>query len=410
MNKQKIFNDPVHGFIKVPGTLAFDIIEHPYFQRLRRIRQLGLTDYVYPGALHTRFHHALGAMHLMCIALAALREKGIEISQEEWDACVAAMLLHDIGHGPFSHTLEHEVLRHINHEQISLLLMQEMDKDLGGRLGTAIAIFTNQYHRRFFNQLIASQLDIDRIDYLRRDSFFTGVTEGSVGSSRILKMLNVADDYLVIEEKGIYSVEAFLSARRLMYWQVYFHKTAISAELLLVQIVRRAKALLAAGTQLYASEALMLFLQRPFTLADLQENPLLLRTYAQIDDFDVWACIKDWSNHGDYVLATLCKCLLHRRLFAVKVSNEPFAPQEVAAIEQKVAQQLNIPEDQARYFVIEGTINNSAYLASGSEIRILMKDGRVLDLADASDLPHIQAMRRTVKKHYLCWHKSVSLL
>ena len=405
LSKPKIFNDPVHGFIKVPSGLALQIIDHPWFQRLRRIKQLGLTDLVYPGAHHTRFHHALGAMHLMGIALQSLREKGVPISSDEEEGCTLAILLHDIGHGPFSHTLEHEWVAGQNHELIGLQVLHSLNTQFKGALDLAIAIFTDQYHRHFFHQLVSSQLDIDRIDYLRRDSFFTGVTEGNVGSSRILKMLDVVDDQIVVEEKGIYSVEAFLSARRLMYWQVYFHKTTLSAEVMITQIIRRAKYLFQEGTQVFSTPNLSFFIHA--NASDASEE--LLSRYMELDDIDVWASIKAWAKDDDKVLSILSTALLQRKLFASRIATQQVPDDIMQQLTSETAQKLGLTKEEAAWLVVPGSINNEAYQVKGDHIRILKKTGEILDIADASDLPHIQAMRQSVKKHYLCWYKGVYL-
>jgi HD superfamily phosphohydrolase len=302
LKSQKILNDPVYGFITIPSELIFAIIDHPFFQRLRRIKQLGLTDFVYPGALHTRFHHALGAMHLMNITLDNLRIKGTEISDQEYEAALISILLHDIGHGPFSHALEYGLLKGIPHEELSLLTIELLNQEFSGRLDLVLRIFKNQYERKFFHQLVSSQLDIDRLDYLQRDCFFTGVSEGTIGADRIIKMMDVKNDQIVIEEKGIYSIENFLSARRLMYWQVYLHKTTVSAEKMLINLILRAKDLRQSGTKFYLTESFDFFLTQNLTIQDFKENPHLLKLFLEMDDFDIWGAIKLWKNHPDYVL------------------------------------------------------------------------------------------------------------
>ena len=325
MNKRKVFNDPVYGFIRIPYDLIFDIIEHPYFQRLRRIKQLGLTDYVYPGANHTRFHHALGAFHLMQKALFTLKQKGIEISEEEEKAALIAILLHDIGHAPFSHTLEHDILNNVAHENVSLLFMQKLNTHFKGKLDLAIKIFKNQYNRKFFYQLISGQVDVDRLDYLARDSFFTGVSEGVVNYDRIIDMMDVKNDELVIEKKGIYSIEKFLISRRIMYWQVYLHKTVICAEEMLIQILKRAKELVRNNIEISVSEPLKYFLENDISKANFEKEDLPLKNYALLDDTDIFAAVKSWITHSDRVLSFLCKSLIERKLFKIKMQNEAFS-------------------------------------------------------------------------------------
>ncbi len=408
MNKKKIFNDPVYGFISIPSELIFDIIEHPYFQRLRRIKQLGLTDYVYPGALHTRFHHAIGAMHLMKITLDNLRDKGNEISDEEYEAALIAILLHDIGHGPFSHALEFSLLKNIRHELLSSLLINELNTQFDGALDLAVKIFNNQYERTFFNQLVASQLDIDRLDYLKRDSFFTGVSEGTIGAERIIKLLDVRNDQLLVEEKGIYSIENFLNARRLMYWQVYLHKTSVSAERMLISLINRAKYLCEQGVELIGSESLLIFLKSNVSQKDFESQPNYLSHFANLDDFDIWGAIKMWQSHEDKILNTLANCLLKRKLFKVKLSNEEFSNEQKLEIKTKLENDLGIAKADIKYFYDEGSISNSAYM-SQQRIYILTKKGNIIDIADAADLPNIQALSKIVKKNYICWAKNLTL-
>lgn len=409
MNKKKIINDPVYGFITIPGDLIFDIIQHPYFQRLRRIKQLGLSDFVYPGALHTRFHHALGAMHLMSITLDNLRSKDNEISPEEYEASLIAILLHDIGHGPFSHTLEYCLMNNVSHEQLSLLLINYLNQHMGGKLDLALRLFRGEYHRPFFHQLVASQLDIDRLDYLRRDSFFTGVSEGTIGADRIIKMLDVHNEKLVVEEKGIYSIENFLSARRLMYWQVYLHKTSVAAEKMLVKLITRAKWLVRHGISLKATPAFSIFLERDVSIEDLKEDPELLNVFASLDDYDVWGSIKFWVSHEDKVLSMLAAMLLQRKLFRVRLSNQETTPEEYYKLRERIQRTLSLTDEESDYFISQGSISNKAYIAEGESINVLMKSGELLDVAAASDLPNIKAMSKIVKKYYLCWPKSVSL-
>ncbi|CAN5122288.1 HD domain-containing protein [soil metagenome] len=409
MNKKKIFNDPVYGFVTIPSELIFDIIEHPYFQRLRRIKQLGLTDMVYPGALHTRFHHAIGALHLMQLTLDNLRAKGHWIDEKEYEATLIAILLHDIGHGPFSHALENTLLPGVPHEKLSLRIMQEFNSIFNGSLDLCLKIFNNQYERKFFHQLVSSQLDIDRLDYLKRDSFFTGVSEGTIGANRIIKMLDIKDDQIVVEEKGIYSIENFLSARRLMYWQVYLHKTTVSCEKMLIQLVRRAKYLKQKGIELNSTEFLSLFLKSNFSLADLHENGELIKAYCKIDDFDIWQCIKSWTNHNDKILSLLSNMILERRLFKIKLSNGKPKPEEINFLKKEVIQKYDLNRQEINYFVVFGSMSNAAYVSGGQKINILTKKGLVIDIAKASDLPNIKAMSKIVRKYYLCWPKIVSL-
>jgi len=409
LNKKKILNDPVYGFINIPNDLIFDIIEHRYFQRLRRIKQLGLTDLVYPGALHTRFHHALGAMDLMRRALNALQEKDIEISDKERQASMLAILLHDLGHGPFSHTLEFSLFKGVHHEQVGLWMIDRLNKEFDGALDLTIQIFRNKYNRPFFHQLVSSQLDIDRLDYLKRDSFFTGVYEGAIGSERIIKMLNVSNEHLVVEEKGIYSIENFLSARRLMYWQVYLHKTAVSAEVMLIELIKRAKALTQQGEKLMATPALKIFLERNITDQDFEEDPDILEVYALLDDTDIWGSIKFWQEHDDVVLRKLSQMLLNRKLLGISFSNEPTGRIVTDDLVQKVKKLYGINGEEAHYFVKTGSVSNSAYIASGQSIRILRKHGQVVDVADASDLPNIKAISKIVTKHYLCAPKELRI-
>lgn len=409
MNKKKIFNDPVYGFITISSDLIFEIIEHPYFQRLRRIKQVGLSDYVYPGAHHTRFSHALGAMHLMGVTLNNLRSKGHKISDEEFEAAQIAILLHDIGHGPFSHTLENSILSNVHHEDLSLLIMEQLDTHFDNQLGLAIKMFIGKYRRKFFHQLVSSQLDIDRIDYLNRDSFFTGVSEGTIGAERIIKMLEVKNDNIVVEEKGIYSIENFLSARRLMYWQVYLHKTSVSAEILLSKIIARAKALHIRKEKLFTTPALALFLEKKVSLLQLKKNPTYIEHFCQLDDHDIWAVVKIWINHSDKILSSLCSMLINRKLFKVTLSNKKFSKEQITKIEKNIAKKLKLQKEDLQYFIEAGSLTNAAYVSEGQSINILTKTGKVIDVAEASDLPNIKAMSKIVKKYYLCYPKNVYL-
>jgi HD superfamily phosphohydrolase len=386
---------------------VFDIIEHPYFQRLRRIKQLGLTDFVYPGALHTRFHHAIGAMHLMTITLENLRAKGVAISDEEFEAAQVAILIHDIGHGPFSHTLEFSLFKNISHESLSLMILRRLNNKLGHDLTLAEQIFTGKYHRPFFNQLVSSQLDIDRLDYLMRDSFFTGVSEGTIGADRIIKMLAVHADEIVVEEKGIYSIENFLSSRRLMYWQVYLHKTSLSAENMLISLIKRARLLTQQGHKVEATTQFRFFLERTITMSDFESDEDIIEVFMLLDDTDIWASIKYWLNHEDVILSTLSRMLLERNLFQIKLTNDKVDGAEVTKIRKKVEEKYGISESESKYFVRKGEVSNAAYVSKDSIINIMTKKGEIVDVAVATDLPNIKAMSKIVKKYYLCWPKGI---
>lgn len=409
MNKKKIFNDPVYGFITIPNELVYDIIQHPYFQRLRRIKQLGLTDFVYPGALHTRFHHALGAMHLMSKALDTLRSKGHMIFDAEYEAALIAILLHDIGHGPFSHTLEFSLFEEVQHEKITSWTLKRLNAEFGGRLDMAIEIFEGKYPRKFLTQLVSSQLDADRLDYLKRDSFFTGVQEGTIGVERIIKMLNVVNEELVVEEKGIYSLESFLSARRIMYWQVYLHKTSISSERMLIELIKRAKKLTQKGMDIPATPAFKIFLERNITIRDFEEDSDILDVFMLMDDTDIWGSIKFWMHNDDHILQLLSNMLFRRQLLKIQMRNEKVPKNELEDLQKAVAKKYNISESDAKYLVSKGSVSNAAYVAKGQNINILTKKGEIIDLASAADLPNIKAISKIVKKYYLCWPKDVSL-
>jgi HD superfamily phosphohydrolase len=409
LNKKKIINDPIYGFITIPDDLIFDIIDHPYFQRLRRIKQLGLTDLVYPGALHTRFHHALGAMHLMGLALTNLRSKGHEISDKELQAAQLAVLLHDIGHGPFSHALEYTLLSNTSHEQVSSFIISALNKKFNGALELALNIFEDTYERKFLHQLVSSQLDTDRLDYLQRDCFFTGVSEGTIGADRIIKMLEIVDDKLVVEEKGIYSIENFLTARRLMYWQVYLHKTTVSAEKMMIKVVERAKYLVKNGETLFGTEPLLLFLKNDVQIADFYKDDSLLKTFIALDDYDLWAGIKAWVNHPDKILSFLSRSLLERRLFKIELTDKAPEGKRVRQLSDKICAKFGIDDEYVDYLILKGSLTNAAYIAKSEKINILTKKGQVIDVSDASDLPSIKAISKIVKKHYLCWPKNVYL-
>jgi HD superfamily phosphohydrolase len=404
-NKLKIFNDPVYGFISIPQEIIVNLIDHPYFQRLRRIRQLGMSHLVYPGALHTRFHHAMGAMHLMSEAISVLRAKGHEISEEEALGAEIAILLHDIGHGPFSHALEHTLVDGVHHEELSSLFMKELNKDFNGKLDTAIKIFTNKHKKKFLHQLVSSQLDMDRLDYLKRDSFFTGVSEGVVSSDRIIKMLNVKNDELVIEDKGIYSIEKFIVARRLMYWQVYLHKTVVAAENLLINILKRAKELAAAGEELFSTPALHYFLYNRVGSKHFNLSNKHLKQFALLDDNDIVSAIKVWCTHDDKVLATLCDAFVNRKLYKIELSPKPFSKTKVTKLENEIQKKLKISKADIKYFVVKGQIMNNAYNPQHDHINILFKDGKTLDITKASDNLNIEALARPVKKFTLAYFR-----
>jgi HD superfamily phosphohydrolase len=404
LNKNKIINDPVYGFISIKTELIFDLIEHPYFQRLRNIKQLGMTHLVYPGALHTRFHHALGAMHLMQLALEHLQNKGHDITHDESEAACVAILLHDIGHGPFSHALEHSIVEGVSHETISKFLMDKLNKEFDGKLDLAIKIFNNQYHKKYLSQLISGQLDLDRLDYLNRDSFFSGVTEGMVSSDRIIKLLNVKNGELVVEEKGIYSIEKFLIARRLMYWQVYLHKTVIAAEQLLVKILMRARELAKNKIDLFATPAFKHFLYEDIG-NNFTENSIHLSFFALLDDHDIISSVKVWQNHEDFVLSDLCKRLVNRNLYKVEISNDIPDPKKIDILKNKTISHLNIKESDSSYFVFSDTINNMAYKMGNGSIRILLKNGQTEDIAAVSDNSNLEALSKVVTKYFLCYVK-----
>ncbi len=409
MYPTKIINDPIYGFIKINNPFILQLIDHRFFQRLKRIKQLGLAEFVYPGAHHTRFHHALGAMHLMDQALNNLIAKGYIITPQEREAAEIAILLHDIGHGPFSHVLEYTLLQNVKHEQVSLLLMNLLNEEFNGKLSLAIDMFTNKYPRKFFNQLISSQLDVDRLDYLSRDSFYTGVREGFIGSERLLSMLDLHEEQLVLEEKGIYSIENFLMARRLMYWQVYLHKTAIAAETMLIQILTRAKHLLEIGINLEGSKPLKQFLIKNYTWKEFSSNSDLVESYAELDDHDIWAAIKNWKYAEDKILRNLCFQFIERKLFTCKLGAQPVPKSRKSEIITEIKENWGITEEELAYFTIEGSTTNAAYVQGDNTIKIVDKMGQVVELTEASDLPTIQALSKIVKKYYFCCPKSVYL-
>ena len=404
-NKKKIFNDPVYGFISLPFDILFDIIEHPYFQRLRRIKQLGLTHLVYPGALHTRFHHALGAMHLMHKAIGVLKSKGHEISSEEEEASLIAILLHDIGHGPFSHALEYSIVSDVTHEHLSTYFMEYFNRLFEGRLEMAISIFKDEYPKRFLHQLVSSQLDMDRLDYLKRDSLFTGVSEGVIGSDRIISMLNINEGNLVVEAKGIYSIEKFIVARRLMYWQVYLHKTVLSAENLVVNVLKRAKQVANQGKELFCSDPLHYFLYNEAGKEAFEKQEVVLDHFAQLDDFDIIGGIKMWQNHEDRILSALSTSLLHRNLYHIKIQNQAFEQSEIDSIAQKVMQQSQIDASDISYFVFTDSIQNNAYNPAQDKIELLFKDGSTSDLSNSADQLNIRSLSKDIRKYFLCYPK-----
>lgn len=407
---RKIINDPVHGFIGISGDLLMNLVEHPLFQRLRRIRQLGLTSYVYPGALHTRFHHALGAMHLMQDAIETLRLKGIEITEQEAEATLAAILLHDIGHGPYSHALEHSIVSGIGHEEISLLFMHQLNDENHGRLELAIDIFTNRYKKKFLHQLVSGQLDTDRLDYLKRDSFFTGVSEGVINTERIIKMLTVHHDELVVEDKGIYSIEKFIVARRLMYWQVYYHKTVVVAENMMISLLRRAKYLVSKGVYLHATPALDFFLNNKLNAIDFQTKPEVSAWFAQLDDYDIMTGIKVWTKHPDPVLSHLSNGLISRKLFRIVLKNEPFTEIEVQSVKAALKKEWpGLSEDEAAYFIQPGEIVNNAYNPECDKIKLLYKNGQVKDITESSDQINVSVLSGLITKHFLIFPKSLDV-
>ena len=405
-NKKKIINDPVYGFITIPDEFIFDLIEHPYVQRLRRIKQLGMTHMVYPGALHTRFHHVIGAMHLMTQAVDTIRRKGHEINKNEERAVLIAILLHDIGHGPFSHALEYDITSKISHEQLSWQFIDALKADFPDHvddLDRALLIFSNSYKKKFLHQLVSSQLDMDRLDYLTRDSFFTGVSEGIVGTERIIEMLNVHHDQLVVDEKGIYSIEKFLVARRVMYWQVYLHKTVVAGEFMLINCIRRARALVRKGETVFASPALDFFLRHDTTLADFKNDPQILQHFADLDDIDIMGAIKVWQHHTDKVLAFLSRSLVNRKLHKIEISKEPFSPDRIQFELEMVKKDFEFNEEESEYLIYSERLSNNAYSQVKQTINLLMKNGTVMDVSMASDNLNISALAQPVEKYCLCY-------
>lgn len=410
INKLKIINDPVHGFIRVPTELIFDLIEHPVFQRLRRIKQLGLTYYVYPGATHTRFQHALGAVHLMSQAIAVLRQKGIDINTEEEEGVYVAILLHDIGHGPFSHALEHSIVHGISHEDLSSFLMRKLNQEFGGRLEMGINIFNNRYSKLFLHQLVSGQLDMDRLDYLKRDSFFTGVTEGNIGTDRIIKMLDVINDHLTIEAKGIYSVEKFLIARRLMYWQVYYHKAVIASEFILEKTLQRASQLALSGNDVFGTPSLSFFLNQAITkeyfLLNTEE---ILENFLELDDTDILVSAKQWTRHSDKTLRILASGIINRQLPKVQLSKTPFNSNQINTLKHKAGEYFQIEEEEIKYLVASDTISNSAYTDRDDKILISFHNNEVKDIAEVSDIINLSYLNETVTKYYICYPKECSI-
>ena len=400
--KKKIINDPVYGFINIPDKFIYSLIQHPSVQRLNRIKQLGMASYVYPGAQHTRFHHTIGAMYLMDVALRNLQDKGHEITKNEYRGALTAILMHDVGHTPFSHLLEKALTNNVHHEEISLLIMKKINEERNGELETAIDIFTNQYHKKFFHQLVSGQLDVDRLDYLQRDSFFTGVREGSIGAARIMKMLDVVDDKLVVESKGIYSIENFLMSRRFMYWQVYLHKTAVGAEQMLINIIKRAKELVRDGEKLFASPSLLFFLHNEVGINDFNTDEAI-NNFLNIDDNDIWTSLKVWADHPDFVLSTLSKGMVDRKLFKIEVSNKPFSVERKEEYIWKYAQKYNISKEEASYLVASDSLVTDMYSKYDESIKILFRDNTIKAIETASDMFNIELLSKTVEKYYFAY-------
>lgn len=401
--KDKIINDPIYGFITINSGIITNLIDHPYFQRLRRISQLGLSYLVYPGAKHSRFHHAIGSMHLITKAIHQIRKKGHPISIKEAEALQIAILLHDIGHGPFSHALENSIVQRLSHEDLSLAFMNQLNKQFNGKLDLAIKIFKDTYHKKFLHQLVSSQLDMDRLDYLKRDSFFSGVVEGNIGTERIINMLNVVDDQLVVEEKGIYSIEKFLIARRLMYWQVYLHKTVVSAENMLIKVLKRAKLLTKRNNEIFTTPSLNLFLKNNFTNTEFTENPKLLDSFSNLDDSDIYTCLKAWKKSNDFVLSDLSERLLNRKILKIAITKEPIPEDKKQKLIDEFRKKNNCSKQEAEFFIFSYKISNSTYNIEKSNINILMKSGRIIDITSASDQFNIEALNKTINKYFLCY-------
>ncbi len=403
IQKRKIVNDPVFGFINVSEGLLLDIINHPYMQRLARIKQMGLSSVVYPGAQHTRFQHSLGAFYLMSEALLHLSAKGIEITSDEAEAVEAAILMHDLGHGPFSHVLEEVIVEGISHEEISLMLMNRINVEMGGKLDLAIEIFKDEYSKRFLHQLVSGQLDVDRLDYLRRDSFYTGVVEGNIGSARIIKMLDVKDDHLVIESKGIYSIENFLTARRLMYWQVYLHKTSVACEQMLIKTLLRAKELAQKGVELFCSPALKYFLCNNISKSSFLSEESCLEHFVELDDSDVWCALKVWSSHSDKILSRLSSDIINRRIFKVEITDKQVSEEKITSLQKRITTAMDITLDEANYFFAIHPIEKNMYDEKDDSIDIIYKDGTIKNIAEASDMLNISLLSKKIRKNYLCY-------
>ena len=407
VNKRKIFNDPVYGFVTIPNELIFDLVEHQSFQRLRRIKQLGLTHLVYPGALHTRFQHSLGAMHLMSKAVSELRFKGHDITDDEFLGVTTAILLHDIGHGPYSHALEHSIVDNVDHETISRIFMNMLNEEFDGKLDIAIDIFNNTYSKGFLHKLVSGQFDMDRLDYLKRDSFFSGVSEGTVNYERLLSMINVVDDDLVIEAKGIYSVEKFITARRLMYWQVYLHKTVLVAEYTIMKVLKRAKELRMKGVNLFATPAFDFFLRNRISAHDFKNNNEVIQNFSKLDDYDISTSMKVWTNHDDLILSTLCSSIINRKLFKIEIQKEPFESTIVDNIKKQTMSKYGLSDKEADYFVINDLTSNYTYKPGSNKIGILQNDGLVVDIAIASDQLNISMLDKPTTKYFLSYPKEL---
>lgn len=405
MNDSKIINDPVFGFIKIPRGLILSIVKHPLMQRLTRIRQLGLANAVYPAAQHTRFQHSIGAFHLMSEAITSLTGKGIFIFDSEAEAVGAAILMHDIGHGPFSHVLENTLISGISHEEISLMMMEQINREMNGALNLTLKIFKDDYPKRFLHQLISSQLDMDRLDYLRRDSFFTGVNEGNIGSARIIKMLNVVDDQLVVESKGIYSIENYLTSRRLMYWQVYLHKTAVACEKVLVNTLLRAKRLASEGKDVFAPPCLKYFLTREVDGRMFRNSPDALLNYEQLDDNDIWSAMKVWAQSDDKILSLLASDMLNRNIFKVEVSSEPITEERIAELREQLAKAYGVSIEEAEYLISVNTIQKDMYDVNEDRISILYKDGMIKDISESSEILNVGLLSKKIRKYYLCYQR-----
>ncbi len=406
--KKKIINDPVFGFINIPDQFVYKLIQHPSVQRLNRIKQLGMASYVYPGAQHTRFHHTIGAMYLMDVALKNLQDKGHDISYDEYIGALSAILLHDVGHTPFSHLLENTLTNNVHHEDISLVIMNQINNNCDNQLKSAIDIFTNKHHKSFLNQLVSGQLDVDRLDYLQRDSFFTGVKEGSIGAARIMKMLDVVDDKLVVESKGIYSIENFLMSRRFMYWQVYLHKTAVAAEKMLINIINRAKYLVRNGEELFASPSLKFFLKNDIAINDFSENADTLNHFLNLDDNDIWTSLKVWQNHHDIVISTLSRGMITRKLFNIEVSNAPFGEDIKEKFRNKIMRNLDISREESHYFIASDSFVTDMYSKYDESIMILFQDGSIKTIETASDMFNIELLSKTVEKYYFAYLRDKS--